>query len=51
MFFCEKCRKKNGWFEAIGKSYGRCEICGKVDLCHDIPCKYLPMPVKKKRKR
>lgn len=51
MFFCDKCANENKWPKSIGRSMGACEICGKVDVCNDIPCKYLPMPVKAAKKR
>lgn len=42
MFYCEDCRKKNGWPESMCRSYGRCEVCGKTNVCYDIPSKFLP---------
>ena len=47
MFFCEKCRVKKQWPESFGKSVGPCEVCGKVELCNDVPSGALPLPKKK----
>ncbi len=49
MFFCEKCRKKNGWgggniYIGWARSRGVCEICGKNADCYDVPSQYLPDP-------
>ena len=27
-------------------SYGKCEICGEVADCHDVPSRWLPRPEK-----
>lgn len=48
MFFCEPCGDKRDWPDSIFKSYGKCEICGKVAACSDVPSKYLPTPKVKK---
>src|SRR4029453_8018163 len=37
--YCEACRVKRGWPEALGASFGgmmiaRCEVCGKETECH-----------------
>lgn len=50
MFFCEKCRKKRNWPDSIGKSYGRCEVCGQSTLCNDVPSCALPTPPSPKPK-
>jgi hypothetical protein len=47
MFYCEDCRKKKGWPERFGTSYGRCEICGNVAVCYDTPSCDLPYPCNK----
>ena len=42
MFICDDCLEKhynNG--ESILKSYGRCEICEKTEICSDISSKFL----------
>jgi len=47
MFYCDKCAKKKGWEEnTVIKSYGACEVCGRLALCNDKPSKYLK-PIKK----
>ena len=50
MFYCEPCRKKNEWPESLCGSYGRCECCGRMSVCNDVPSSCLPTP-KRKRKR
>lgn len=47
MFYCKDCREKNAWPEGLGRSYGRCEVCGKTAECSDVPSKYLPEAPKK----
>jgi len=37
MFFCEKCRVKNRYPEAINFSFGNCELCKTTTKCHDYP--------------
>lgn len=45
MFYCDKCGKERKWpTDALVRSTGSCEICGKVSNCNDIPSKYLPIP-------
>lgn len=45
MFYCDDCKTKNNWPEAIAfKSHGNCEVCGENRICHDVPSKHLPMP-------
>lgn len=44
MFYCEKCRKDQGWPEGFSTSYGPCEICKSVAICHDVPSNHLPLP-------
>ena len=44
MFYCNKCAEKEGWPESIGKSHGKCEMCGEVDTCNDVPSSRLPSP-------
>jgi len=42
MFICDKCLEKfNNW--GLIRSYGRCEICGVIQSCYDIPSKYLEL--------
>jgi hypothetical protein len=47
MFFCEACRRKNNWPDSIFRSRGKCEVCGNVANCSDVPSKYLPLPKSK----
>ena len=42
MFYCNECRKKNDWPESMFRSYGRCEVCGKVGSCFDVASKLIP---------
>ena len=37
MFFCEECRIKSRYPEAVTFSSGNCELCGKTAKCHDYP--------------
>jgi len=43
MLFCEPCRVKKNWTRSSGYPYigfrasEKCEVCGKVGECHDIP--------------
>jgi hypothetical protein len=46
MFFCEECRVKNDYptslgYPYMGTSYGKCELCGKIRVCHDVPTQAL----------
>ncbi|MFW5962149.1 MAG: hypothetical protein ACOCQR_00860 [bacterium] len=41
MFYCDDCKKENNFLEGIIKSYGECEICGKIAVCSDAPTSYL----------
>jgi hypothetical protein len=44
MFYCDACRKRNEWPEGYMFSRGKCEVCGNVADCHDVPSRALPMP-------
>jgi hypothetical protein len=46
MFYCKDCGDKYGYPESVGKSIGRCELCGALDECSDVPSSFLPMPKK-----
>lgn len=48
MFYCKVCQKKKGWPQSIFKSYGKCEICGDLVYCFDVPSSQLPKPVESK---
>ena len=37
MFFCEKCRIKYRYPEAVAFSFGPCELCKTTSKCHDYP--------------
>ncbi len=41
MFLCEKCHGPKCQWE-FGKSYGRCECCGRTDGCYDCHNDTLP---------
>lgn len=42
MFYCNKCAEERGYPESIGKSRGKCEICGEITDCNDVPSNFLP---------
>lgn len=46
MFYCDTCMKKNEWPGSFMSSYGKCEVCGKIDRCNDRPSYTLPVPPK-----
>lgn len=35
MFYCDDCAESRGWPGSWSRSYGTCEICGKVCECND----------------
>ncbi len=41
MFYCDICAKKHNWPNTDFKSFGPCEICGKITACNDIESKRL----------
>lgn len=45
MFYCNRCAELNDWPETGFKSRGKCEICGHVRDCNDLPSSALPMPL------
>lgn len=51
MFYCEACAKKNEWpfRDALSKSHGPCECCGRVRTCADVPSRALPEPKREPR--
>ena len=44
MFYCERCAEKKDWPLSIFTSYGKCEICGIIDVCSDVQSSLLPLP-------
>lgn len=48
MFYCETCRKAEGWPETSGVSKGVCEICGSLGMCWDLPAS-MPPPKRQKQ--
>lgn len=44
MFYCPACQQARGWPESMSRSRGQCEICGRSDVCYDVPSKFLPLP-------
>lgn len=50
MFYCDDCAEKNGYPQSIIRSVGPCEVCGKVDVCSDMPSSNLPKPEEKLEK-
>ena len=47
MFFCEECRIKGRYPEAVCFSIGPCELCGTIAKCHDYPSDYIYHMTKK----
>ena len=47
MFYCTPCAHEREWPEGRFKSHGKCEVCGKVAACSDIPSRDLPLPKQK----
>jgi hypothetical protein len=44
MFYCDACAKKYQWPTWMSKSSrGRCEMCGRVKDCYDVPSRALPV--------
>ncbi len=37
MFICESDCLKKTFYPGAFRSYGKCELCGKVDNCADVP--------------
>lgn len=46
MFYCDPCAKENGYPESMGKSEGKCEMCGEWETCNNVPSSHLPKPDK-----
>jgi len=42
MYICDECRKLRNYPEGFCISRGRCELCGALADCHDIPKTWLP---------
>jgi hypothetical protein len=51
MFFCEACKAKNNWPGWCKASHGRCEMCGTVADCYDVPSSALPLSRRKEEER
>lgn len=47
MFFCNECANKKGWPQSFSRSRGRCEVCGEIADCNEVPSSELPIPIKK----
>ena len=41
MFYCEKCGIYNSWPITLSRSFGPCEMCGRVAACSEAPSSYL----------
>jgi hypothetical protein len=49
MLYCNECAHRTGWPSAFTPQHGRCEICGKLGDCNDVPSwKLPPVPGPKK---
>jgi hypothetical protein len=44
MFYCNKCAEEKGYPKSIAKSHGKCELCGNIAVCNDVPSSKLPEP-------
>lgn len=44
MFYCTPCAKDKGWPNQGSRSAGPCEICGRMELCHNVKAHLLPIP-------
>lgn len=44
MFYCDPCARLRVWPRTPYKSHGRCEMCGEVAVCNDLPSSLLPDP-------
>ena len=42
MFYCDDCKEKKDWYFSIMKSKGKCEVCGEIKLCNNVPSSQLP---------
>lgn len=42
MFYCEQCKEKNKWPTSLHRSFGHCEMCGKIAHCYDVKSHNLP---------
>jgi hypothetical protein len=42
MFYCKLCQIENEWPSSLSMSLGKCECCGKEDLCNDMASSRLP---------
>lgn len=42
MFYCDDCRETQGWPEGFFKSHGPCEVCGRKEICNEVPSPLLP---------
>lgn len=43
--YCDPCGEERGWpTQALLRSYGTCEECGKRVPCNDVPTSRLPKP-------
>jgi hypothetical protein len=49
MYFCEVCQKRNGWEKSKRRSWGACEVCGRMARCYDVAARYLTPPKKEER--
>lgn len=47
MFFCDDCKVKKGYPGSFFTSVGKCEICGEVKLCNEVPSSRLSKPPSK----
>jgi hypothetical protein len=44
MFFCKTCADDNKWPTSMEQSWGRCEVCGAIRRCNDVPATALINP-------
>lgn len=42
MLYCDRCGRENGWPISLAfGDVGRCEVCGYLNRCSDVPYRYL----------
>lgn len=49
MYYCTPCATKHKWPDTSHGSHGRCEMCGKLRPCNDVPSIMLPLPQSRTR--
>lgn len=42
MFYCDPCAEEHKYPQSIGKTSGKCEVCGKDAICNNVHHSFLP---------